>query len=139
MSPDSDEEEELQKILLQIREKKRLTVEAALNLERLFDKRFRKAYKTVLESRAKRYDFEPGSLTTSIVVGYSREYLIIPEVSYCSCKGLYPRTVKQATSVCYHVLAYKLAEALDTIDTVEMEIEHYDGIMADLRAHRKSL
>ena len=117
----------------EIRRDKRLTIEGMVKLIETFGDRFFKAFDTVKEERVKRYRFVPGPLETVVVVGSKREYLLLPDVWYCSCKGLYPRRFRERASICYHLLAYKLAEALDLVEEVEMEAEIYNSILDELK------
>ncbi len=126
------ERQRLAKIVEKIKEDGRLSLETMTELADAFGESFHKALKTVREQRVKRYCFTPGPLETVIVVGHEREYLLIPEVWYCGCRAFYPRGLKEAP-ICYHMLAYKLAEALDIVEEVEMEVESYEAILDELK------
>jgi predicted nucleic acid-binding Zn finger protein len=111
----------------------RLTIEIIVKLADAFGEKFFKALETVRGRRVKRYKFVPGPLEIATVIGSKREYLLLPDVWYCSCKGLYPRRLQERLSICYHLLAYKLAEALDLVQKMEMEADRYDDFLSELK------
>jgi predicted nucleic acid-binding Zn finger protein len=126
------ERERLSSIVEKIREDGRLSIEAMTELADAFGDGFQKALAAVREGRVKRYHFTPGPMEAAIVVGHEREYLLMPEVWYCGCKALYPKGLREGP-ICYHMLAYKLAEALDVVEEVEMEAESYEAILDELK------
>jgi predicted nucleic acid-binding Zn finger protein len=66
-----------------------------------------------------------------IVVGKSRDYLLLPAADFCSCNDFYFRVMDREVHLCYHLITQKLAEALGWYDTVEEEDKLYDPLMKE--------
>ena len=54
-------------------------------LSEAFGTRFTKAWEAIKEGRVKKYIFKPSARIVWIVVGKERDYLVMPDVEYCSC------------------------------------------------------
>jgi len=95
----------------------------------IFGQRFTKAFEALKENRVKKYIFKPGGRIVRIVVGRERDYLIMPEVDFCTCDDFYFRVLDRQVHMCYHLIAQKLAKNLDWYDTIEEHDELYDSLM----------
>lgn len=95
----------------------------------IFGQRFTKAFEVLKENRVKKYIFKPGGRIVWIVVGRKRDYLIMPEVDFCTCDDFYFRVLDRQVHMCYHLIAQKLAKNLDWYDTIEEHDELYDSLM----------
>jgi predicted nucleic acid-binding Zn finger protein len=95
----------------------------------IFGQRFTKAFEALKENRVKKYIFKPGGRIVWIVVGRERDYLIMPEVDFCTCDDFYFRVLDRQVHMCYHLIAQKLAKNLDWYDTIEEHDELYDSLM----------
>jgi predicted nucleic acid-binding Zn finger protein len=93
--------------------------------------RFTKAWEAVQEERVKKYVFSPSGRTVWIVVGREREYQIMPAAAFCSCDDFYFRVMDREANICYHLIAQKLAEALELYDKIEEEDRLYDCLMEE--------
>jgi len=105
-----------------------------VNWQRLlstFKDRFERAWRLVTERRIKRYVFHPSGRVVWIAVGQGGEYLILPAAGYCGCSDFYFRVVNGEAGVCYHLLAMKLADALDSFDVIDEEDEAYRLLMEE--------
>ncbi len=105
-----------------------------VNWQRLlstFKDRFERAWRLVTERRIKRYIFHPSGRVVWIAVGQGGEYLILPAAGYCGCSDFYFRVVDGEAGVCYHLLAMKLADALDSFDVIDEEDEAYGLLMEE--------
>ena len=71
----------------------------------------------------KKYIFHPGPGQLFVVVGEEKDYLVIPETGYCSCKAA-AKGVSGAP--CYHIIALEIADALGLIDELVTEYEFYN-------------
>jgi len=107
---------------------KRITNEHKTQLSVAFGKRLENALQALEEKRIKRYMFKPSQRVIWIVVGKERDYQIIPSAEFCTCDDFYFRVMDREVHLCYHIIAQKLAEALDEYDT----IEEYDGLYETL-------
>ena len=93
--------------------------------------RFTKAWETVQEERVKKYIFTPSCRIVWIVVGRETEYQIMPAAAFCSCNDFYFRVMDKEANICYHLIAQKLAEALELYDKIEEEDQLYDCLMEE--------
>jgi predicted nucleic acid-binding Zn finger protein len=81
--------------------------------------------------------FEPSGRVVWIVVGKEKDYQIIPVANYCSCDDFYYRVVNGDTSLCYHVIAQKLSEALNKYELITDSDTLYDVFMKEWRFIKK--
>jgi len=95
----------------------------------IFGQRFTKAFQALKENRVKKYVFKPGGRIVWIVVGRERDYLMMPEVDFCTCDDFYFRVLDRQVHMCYHLIAQKLAKNLGWYDTIEEHDELYDSLM----------
>jgi len=93
--------------------------------------RFTKAWDTIKEERVKKYVFSPSGRIVWIVVGREREYQIMPAAAFCSCDDFYFRVMDREANICYHLIAQKIAEALERYDKVEEEDRLYECLMEE--------
>lgn len=107
----------------------KLTGKNLTTLYDIFGQRFTKAFEALKENRVKKYIFKPGGRIVWIVVGRKRDYLIMPEVDFCTCDDFYFRVLDRQVHMCYHLIAQKLAKNLDWYDTIEEHDELYDSLM----------
>lgn len=98
-----------------------------------FGQRFTRAFEALKENRVKKYVFKPSGRTVWIVVGRERDYLIMPEVEFCTCDDFYFRVLDRKVHLCYHLIAQKLAKNLDWYELVEEHDELYDSLMIEWR------
>ena len=112
-------------------ETKRLDEEDLKKLTEVFGDRLTRALEAVEERRVKRYIFNPRNRNVWIVVGKIRDYLIMPAADYCTCDDFYFRVMDNQIHLCYHLIAQKLADALESYDTVEESEQLYDTLMKE--------
>ncbi|RLI15126.1 MAG: hypothetical protein DRO43_02165 [Candidatus Hecatellales archaeon] len=106
-------------------------------LAQRFGKRFENAWKAVTEGAVKKYVFQPSGRVIWIVVGKERDYQVLPEVDYCTCDDYYYRVLDGEALLCYHLIAQRLAEALNRYELVETEENLYETFMSEWRLIRK--
>ncbi len=102
-------------------------------LSAAFGQRFTKAWEAVKSKRVKKYVFKPNSRVVWIVVGKRQDYLIMPAADFCSCNDFYFRVMDRQIHLCYHLIAQKLAEMLESYELYEEEEELYDILMKEWR------
>ncbi len=98
-----------------------------------FGERFERAKDAIRSKRVKKYTFKPSGRVVWIVVGKQRDYLIMPAASFCTCNDFYFRVMDEQIHLCYHVLAQKVAEALETHDSYEEDDELHEVLMKEWR------
>lgn len=105
-------------------------------LTKVFGGRFQSAYKAIEEGRVRKYLFHPSGRVVWIVAGKEGEYQVLPLVNFCSCNDFYFRVISHEAFLCYHLIAQKLAEALDKYVLVEKSDEAYESLMEEWRRTR---
>ena len=107
----------------------KLSGKGLTRLYEIFGQRFTKAFETVKENRVKKYSFKPSGRTVWIVVGRERDYLIMPDVEFCTCDDFYFRVMDKKVHLCYHLIAQKIARNLVWYETLEETDELHDTLM----------
>lgn len=124
----------LERLVDEARSERELSRSSWGRLRSIFGDRFDKAWRLVLEKRIKRYIFRPSERVVWVAVGQSGEHRILPAAEYCSCDDFYFRVVDGDAGVCYHLLAQRLAEALNSYQQILEEDEAYPALAAEWRA-----
>ncbi len=124
----------LDRVLAETRSEKALSRIAWERLRSSFGYRFDRAWRLVEEKRIKKYTFQPSGRVDWIAVGQNGEYLIYPKSGYCGCDDFYFRVIDGETAICYHLLGYRLAEALGAVDEIAEEDEVYDLLQSEWRS-----
>lgn len=106
-----------------------VTRECEEKLIQAFGERGRKAIKTVVSKRVKKYILQPSNRVRWIIVGREEEYLVIPLV-YCSCKDFFFYVMTGEAYACYHLLAQRIAELSGLFSEVRESDEIYDRVVA---------
>ncbi|TET25888.1 MAG: hypothetical protein E3J73_05480 [Candidatus Bathyarchaeum sp.] len=123
------------KVLEQVCEEAKTNGEVTGNhltqLSEALGSRFTKAWDAIKEERVKKYVFSPSGRIVWIVVGREREYQIMPAAAFCSCDDFYFRVMDREANICYHLIAQKIAEALERYDKVEEEDRLYECLMEE--------
>ncbi|MEM3730569.1 MAG: hypothetical protein QW667_00085 [Candidatus Bathyarchaeia archaeon] len=109
----------------------KITGKNLTKLYETFGNRFIKAFEALKENRVKKYIFKPSGKTVWIVVGKERDYLIMPEAEFCTCDDFYFRVLDKEVHLCYHLIAQKLAKALEWYETIEEHDDLYESLMAE--------
>jgi predicted nucleic acid-binding Zn finger protein len=121
----------LEKVCSEAKTKKKLTDEQLAQLSEAFGSQFTKAWETIEEKRVKKYVFSPSGRVVWIGVGREREYQIMPAAGFCSCDDFYFRVMDREAHICYHLIAQKIADALEEYDLIEEEDGLYDCLMEE--------
>jgi len=76
-----------------------------------------------------------GPLRKGLAAGGGREseYQVLPESGYCDCSDFYFRVVNGEAGLCYHLMAQRLAEALEEYEEVREEDKFYEPLMEEWR------
>ena len=119
----------LEQVLRDLRISREISRQSWQRLRNTFGDRFDKAWKLVTENRVKKYIFKPSGRSLWVAIGNNAEYLIYSHAGYCSCSDFYFRVLDNEQAYCYHLLAQKLAEALNHFDLVEEDDEAYDQLL----------
>ena len=107
----------------------KLTGKSLTRLYEVFGQRFTRAFEALNEGRVKKYVFKPSGRVVWIVVGKERDYLLLPDVEFCTCDDFYFRVLDRKIHLCYHLIAQKLAKNLDWFELVKEHDDLYDSLM----------
>ncbi len=121
----------LERVCREMKRMKEMTETQCTRLSTVFGSRFVKAQEALNERRIKKYVFEPSGRIVWIVVGREREYIVMPAADFCSCDDFYFRAMDRKIHLCYHLIAQKLAEALETYDLVEENDQLYKSLIKE--------
>ena len=116
-----------------IKSEKKIRAGDADRLLRLFGDRFTKALQALDEGRVRKHVFSPSGRLVWTVVGEEGEYQILPLATFCSCNDFYFRVLSHEAFLCYHLLAQKIAEALDRYVILEGDDGGYPSLISVLR------
>ncbi|MCS6783890.1 MAG: hypothetical protein RMI43_04665 [Candidatus Caldarchaeum sp.] len=100
-------------------------------LEREHPELFAEAYGTVKEGRVKKYVFRPGGRVRWVVVGKTRDYLVVPAAGFCTCEDFFFRVMSNEKPMCYHLLAVRLAEITEMYTVIEESMAWHDRLMEE--------
>lgn len=90
-----------------------------------YEEMVREAEIAVSKKLVKRYTFVPSGKVVWVVVGRHKDYIVIPEVSYCSCDDFFYRVMSQEKPLCYHLLALRMAMERNAYEEFEEEDSLY--------------
>jgi len=121
----------LEQVCEEAKTKGEVTGNHLTQLSEALGSRFTKAWDAIKEERVKKYVFSPSGRIVWIVVGREREYQIMPAAAFCSCDDFYFRVMDREANICYHLIAQKIAEALERYDKVEEEDMLYECLMEE--------
>jgi len=88
--------EELKRICDAIERENKLTRWATRRLKEAFGERASRAIRAVKTRKVKKYVYMPSGRERWIVVGRSREYMVLREAEYCSCEDFYFQKIAEA-------------------------------------------
>lgn len=106
-----------------------LTEELKEELRNAFPKGFDRAIEVASKGGVRRILFKPSRRIVWIVKGRGGEYQVIPEAPFCDCNDFYFRVIGGEKSICYHILAQAISEALGLFEEVELGDGEYEGIV----------
>jgi len=110
-----------------------LDKDAIKKLYSIYESRFLQALKIITEDKVKKYIFVPSGLEIWIVVGKTRDYLILDNY-YCSCVDYMMNVaLRKNRSFCYHLLAKMLAESLNQYELFKLPDSYYKKFISEWR------
>ncbi|MBS7625430.1 hypothetical protein KEJ51_00045 [Candidatus Bathyarchaeota archaeon] len=123
-----DEVKMLNDICGEICLKHRLVETLDKKLEDIFGERYRKAMSLIGEGSVKCYIFRPSGRVIWEVKGISGAYQVMPHINFCSCDDYYFRVMDAKKQLCYHLIAQRLAYALNRFEKTEFPDKDYGKI-----------
>jgi predicted nucleic acid-binding Zn finger protein len=127
------EKKVFQEIYRKVTKTKNITEKQKKRMMKTFGTRFEKAYQTILDRKVKKYIFKPSEKQVWIVIGKGNIYQILPSVNFCSCNDFYFRVIGQEIFLCKHLIAQKLADALEKYVVIVKNEKEFESLMMKLR------
>ena len=133
MASTFSEEGVLHQSFNEIRRVKVIADDQMETLSRLLGERFRNALRMVENGLVRKHTFQPSGRVIWIVTGKEGEYQVLPHVNFCSCDDFYFRVISNEIFLCYHLIAQRLAEAVDKYVSEGHSDSEYEFLMAGFR------
>jgi len=111
-----------------------LSEELRERLLKAFGERFTNGLDLASSNRVKRYEFEPSKRIVWVVEGRTNEYQVIPDLPFCYCDDYYFRVMDRKRGLCYHIIAQRVAEALNQFQIINGSDRQYSNITNRWRA-----
>ena len=105
-----------------------IKMETKRKLEELFGERFQKALNIVEKGAVKRHIFKPSGRVIWEVKGKTSSYQIMTRTYFCNCDDYYFRVMSSKKQLCYHIIAQKIAFALERFENQEWSDKDYSKI-----------
>ena len=93
-----------------------------------FAKRFENALLLIKAKQVKKFIFSPSGRVIWSIKGRKAEYQVIPDSNFCSCDDYYFRVIDRKRQLCYHIIAQRLADALEEYDLEKLSDSSYSKI-----------
>jgi len=101
---------------------------------KVFGERFTNGVELADSHKVKRYEFAPSKRIVWVVEGRTNEYQVIPDLPFCYCDDYYFRVMDRKRGLCYHIIAQRVAEALNQFQTIRRNDSEYSSITDRWRA-----
>src|SRR5208283_4227089 len=111
-----------------------LSEEFKAKLLKTLGDRYTNGLELVNSHRVKRFEFKPSRRVVWVVRGRTNEYQVIPDLPFCYCDDYYFRVMDRKRGLCYHIIAQRIAEALNQFHTVQKSDSQYSAITDHWRA-----
>lgn len=119
-------------IIKKIKKQKFIDIEDLIEIEIDLGYTPKRIIRELRRNAVKKYKFRPSGIIVNSYVGRDKEYLLFPEVLYCSCLSHYPSNVIRRR-ICHHLICYFLAEILGLVEKYDVEDEFFEIIMDEIR------
>ena len=96
--------------------------------------RFTNGWDLAISRKVRRYEFAPSGRVVWAVQGRKSEYQVIPDIPFCYCDDYYFRVMDRKRGLCYHLVAQRLAAAMNRFEAVAKKDSQYSIVTARWRA-----
>ncbi len=127
----------LVEICNELRSKGKISRKENIDHLKYFERRFKEAINLTDKGKVKKYIFKPSKRIIWIVQGRKKKYQIFSETNFCSCDDYYFRVMEKEKEMCYHLMAQKIAEALNKYEMEELPDSKYGLITKKLRSKKE--
>jgi len=111
-----------------------LSAELRERLLKTFGERFTNGLDLASSQGVKKYEFKPSERVVWVVEGRTNEYQVIPDLPFCYCDDYYFRVMDRKRGLCYHIIAQRVAEALNQFQVIQGNDSQYSSITDRWRA-----
>lgn len=106
-------------------------------LLKTFGERFTNGWELTNSRKVRRYEFKPSGRVVWAVQGRKGEYQVLPDIPFCYCDDYYFRVMDKKRGLCYHIIAQRVAEALNQFAKISKKDTQYSAITDRWRAKEK--
>jgi predicted nucleic acid-binding Zn finger protein len=107
-------------------------------LVKALGERFTNGWQLAKSRKVRRYEFKPSGRVVWAVQGRKGEYQVMPDIPFCYCDDYYFRVMDRKRGLCYHIIAQRVAEALNQFEKIAKKDSQYPNITARWRAKETS-
>jgi len=108
------------------------------SLTKIFGSRFTNGWNLAKSKKVMRYEFKPSGRVVWTVQGRKGEYQVMPDIPFCYCDDYYFRVMDKKRGLCYHIIAQRVADALDQFVEMTKKDAQYSSITDRWRAKEKT-
>jgi len=121
----------------ELKTRRRLSGVLREHLEKVFGERFANGLELARSGKVRRYQFSPSGRVLWVVQGRTNEYQVMPDIPFCYCDDYYFRVMDKKRGLCYHIIAQRIAEALNKFERIVENDSQYSKITDRWRAKEK--
>jgi len=108
------------------------------SLTKTFGSRFANGWNLANSKKVIRYEFRPSGRVVWTVQGRKGEYQVMADIPFCYCDDYYFRVMDKKRGLCYHIIAQRIAEALNQFVRKSKKDAQYSIITDRWRAKEKT-
>lgn len=130
----SKENELIERACVELESHKHLSAGLKETLQERLGDRFTNAWQLANSRKVRRYEFAPSGRVVWAVQGRKSEYQVIPDIPFCYCDDYYFRVMDGKRELCYHIIAQRIAAALNQFEDIAKKDSQYSNVTARWRA-----
>jgi len=131
------ENELMSEVVAELRSSGKLSERLTDSVQKTFGERYTNGWKLTTSRKIRRYEFKPSGRVVWAVQGRKGEYQVMPDIPFCYCDDYYFRVMDKKRGLCYHIIAQRLAEALNQYVKISKRDVQYSTITYRWRAKEK--
>ena len=132
------ENELMDQAYAELKSRRELSDQLKASLTKTFGGRFTNGWSLANSKKVMRYEFKPSGRVVWTVQGRKGEYQVMPDIPFCYCDDYYFRVMDKKRGLCYHIIAQRVAEALNQFVGTSKKDAQYSSITDRWRAKEKT-
>lgn len=128
----------MEEALGELKAKGKFSNESMSTLQKTFGERFTNGWELARSRKVRRYEFKPSGRVVWAVEGRKSEYQVMPDIPFCYCDDYYFRVMDKKRGLCYHIIAQRIAEALNRFEKISKNDSEYSMITDKWRAKERT-